>query len=400
MTHARQALTVTGWEFRRYFKWKDQLIGFAVFVLVGLVWFGASIVARAKGRTVNVALAGFELEAPSGGRIRFVAAAADEGARLAALRQGDVHGVLTRRSDGGFDLLVAKDPRYRAELMALLEQRVRRERLGTAGLAPEDLERVLAPPSLEVRFTDPARARRGRAEKVAAAVFTGILLMAVFTSLAPLLTGITGEKQLRVTELVVSAIAPQAWIDGKVFGITGYALASMGTIAAGGMIIALAARLASGFTLPAAAVRPEVVLALLVFTVLGLLLWNAFFAAVASTIDDPNTSSRSSLILLPVIPVVMSFAVLRDPDGLIARILALVPLTSAPALPMRLVLSDPGPPEIGASVALLLGAIWLVRRIAGRIFEVGMLLYGKEPTLREVARWASEPRGTTPPSGS
>jgi len=87
--------------------------------------------------------------------------------------------------------------------------------------------------------------------------------------------------------------------------------------------------------------------------------------------------------------VITCLAILRDPDSLVSRALALFPLTSAPALPVRLVLSDPGLLEIGASAALLLGAIWLTRRLAGRIFEVGMLLYGKEPTLPEIARWAS-----------
>lgn len=396
MSHTRQALVVAGWEFRRYFRWKDQLMGLGLFLLIGFVWVGAAMVAGARGKVITVALDGVELTAPPEGRIRFVPAPADAAERAEALRQGDVRGILTRRPDGTFDLLVEKDPRYRAELVALLGESVRRERLAATGMTAEGLEQILSPAPLEVRFTNPATGRRGTPEKIAAGVFIGILLLAVFTSMAYLMTGITGEKQLRVTESVVSAISPQAWIDGKVFGITGFALASVGGSIVGGLLVALGARIATGFTLPAAAVRPGVVLALSVFTVLGLLLWNSFFAAVASTMDDPNTSSRSSLLMLPALPVVMSLAVLRDPDSLVSRILALCPLTSAPALPMRLVLSDPGLPEIGASVALLLGAIWLMRRMAGRIFEVGMLLYGKEPTLREIGRWAADRLPSTP----
>jgi ABC-2 type transport system permease protein len=149
-------------------------------------------------------------------------------------------------------------------------------------------------------------------------------------------------------------------------------------------------------------VRPSVLFTLLATTALGLLLWNAFFAAVAATLDDPNTSSRSSLLMLPVIPVVLSLAVIRDPDSVIARVLALFPLTSAPALPMRQVLSDPGLVEIAASLALLAAAVWFTRRAAGRIFEIGMLMYGKEPTIPEMLRWArggSDARraGSAPP---
>lgn len=390
MSHVRDVTTVAAWEFRRYFKWKDQIVTLLFFVLVSGLGFGAAIVGGAKGRIVTVALSGFEMQPPRDGRIRFVPAAGSEAARLAALQRGDVQGILTRRPGDAFELLVGKDPRYKAELVSWLGETVRRERLAASGLSTQGLERILAAASLEVRFTDPAAERRGRAEKIAAGVLTGVLLLAVFTSLAYLMTGITGEKQLRVTESVVSAISPQAWIDGKVLGIAGYSLVVVLNMAVGGAILAFAAYLASGFTLPPAAVRPAVVVALVAFTVLGLLLWNSFFAAVASTIDDPNTSSRASLLFLPLLPVLMSMAVLRDPDSLLSRGLALCPLTSAPALPMRLVLSDPGVPEVGAALALLVAAIWIMRRIAGRIFRVGMLLYGKEPTLREIARWVSE----------
>ncbi len=388
MTHLAQVRLVAGWEFRRYFKWKDQLIGMAFFLLVSLAFGGAGMLVGAKARTVTLSVAGVTLDTAVDGRFRLVPASPDPASDLAALREGDLQGILSRNGEGGFDLVVEKDPRFRTELAALLRDTVRRERLAEAGLAPETLERIVAEPALEVRFLDPGVARRGRAEKIAAAVFSGIFLMAAFTCMAYVLTGITGEKQLRVTESVLSAIPPQAWIDGKILGITAYSLAGIANMAVGSLLVAGALSLTSGFSLPAATVRPSVLLTLLVTTALGLLLWNAFFAAVAATLDDPNTSSRSSLLMLPALPVVLSLAVIRDPDGGIARFLALFPLTSAPALPVRQVLSDPGLAEIGASLALLSGTVWLARRAAGRIFEIGMLMYGKEPTISEMLRWA------------
>ena len=392
MSHTRDVCIVSQWEFWRFFKWRDQFVSLALFLLVSAVWAGVALVAGAAGRTVTIALAEVELQPPAGVRFQFVPAAPDDPRGTDALRRGDVQGVLSRRADGVFELLVTKDPRYRAELATLLGEVVRRERLEASGVSPHTLQRILAPVDVDVRFADPSRGRVGRAEKIAAGLCVGVMLIAIFTSLGNLLTGITGEKQLRVTESVVSAISPQAWIDGKVFGITAAALASVGNIIVGLAIIGVTAQLASGFTWPAATLRPIVILTLGAYTLLGLLLWNSFFAAVAATVSDVYTSSRSSLLFLPLVPVALSVAVLRDPEALIARVLAVFPLTSSPALPMRLVLSDPGPLEVAGSLALLAGAVWVMRRMAGRIFQLGILLYGKEPTLPEMVRWATDCR--------
>ena len=97
----------------------------------------------------------------------------------------------------------------------------------------------------------------------------------------------------------------------------------------------------------------------------------------------------ASLMFVPVLCIgLASWIVLRDPDSAVARGLALFPLTSGPALPVRAMLSRVGAAEMIVSLVLLCATIWLVRRAAGRIFEIGMLMYGKEPSLREIARWA------------
>ncbi len=78
---------------------------------------------------------------------------------------------------------------------------------------------------------------------------------------------------------------------------------------------------------------------------------------------------------------------LKDPDSLLSRVLAILPFTSPSALPVRYALSTISFFEIVAAVVLMLGAIWACRRAAGRIFEIGMLMYGKEPTWKEIGKW-------------
>jgi ABC-2 type transport system permease protein len=393
MTRWKQVRLVAGWEFRRYFKWKDQFVGLLIFLGLGAVSYGVGKLATGSRREMIIATSGFELTAPPGARLSYVPAPSDSAERVRQLDEGDLGGILTRRVDGSFDLQVKKDPRYLSELRGTLTDLVRRERLAESGLRETQLEAILAAPDLSVRFIDPDRQRAGPAERLLAGIVLGLVIMSVFTSMAYLLTGITGEKQLRVTESITAIIPPQAWIDGKILGIGAYSMATIANMVLGGVLLAAIAKLAWNFTIPPVIVRPGVAALLVLFSALAVAMWNAAFAAFASTIDDPNTSTRTSIMFLPFLPMAMSVAVLRDPDHVASRLLSVFPLTSPSAMPARLILSNPGSIEITVAIVLLVATVWLFRRLAGRIFEIGMLMYGKEPTLREIWRWARDAEG-------
>jgi ABC-2 type transport system permease protein len=387
VTHWARVKLVAGWEFRRYFKWRDQALGLLLFLGLAALSYGVGKLAAGR-RSATIAVSGFEVVPPAGSRLRFVPPPADSAERAEQLEDGDIVGILSRRVDGSFDLLVAKEPPYLPELETVLADVVRRERLVESGLSTSRLADILATPDVSVRFVDPQRQRAGRAERVIAAIFMAVVMLGVFTSMAYLLTGITGEKQLRVTESITAIIPPQAWIDGKILGIGAYSLATTLNMVLGSVLVVLIAKLTWEIPIPGIIVRPGVILLLIVFSALALAMWNSAFAAFASTIDDPNTSARTSLMFVPFLPVAMTVSVLRDPDHVASRVLALFPLTSPSAMPIRVILSNPGVVEIGVSLFLLVATVWLFRRLAGRIFEVGMLMYGKEPTLREMIRWA------------
>jgi ABC-2 type transport system permease protein len=107
-------------------------------------------------------------------------------------------------------------------------------------------------------------------------------------------------------------------------------------------------------------------------------------------VDDPNTSSRSGLLMLPLASTSLAFIAFRSPDFVVTRVLSVVPPFSAGVLPARLLLDDVPAWEVALAVLLLAGAVWLMRRAAGKVFHLGMLMYGKEPTWAEVRRWLRE----------
>ncbi|MCU0624372.1 MAG: ABC transporter permease, partial [Gemmatimonadaceae bacterium] len=213
-------------------------------------------------------------------------------------------------------------------------------------------------------------------------VFAGVMSGAGY-----LFTGITGEKQMRVTDAILSAITPAAWLDGKILGQLAVALVgivnsvvSIGVLGGGALLLFGDKIGPIDIPLPGAAVVAQVI----VLVLLGLVLWYALLGAFTSTIDDPNDSMRSTVLLLPMLPMYLAYLMKAKSDTALAVGLSTFPLTSYAALPVRLATTTPAWWEFPVAVALLLGAIWLARLLGGRLFAAGVQMYGKEPSLREM----------------
>jgi ABC-2 type transport system permease protein len=127
-----------------------------------------------------------------------------------------------------------------------------------------------------------------------------------------------------------------------------------------------------------------------VLAVAGFAFWNTFIGAIAATVTDPNSSSRGGFIMLPIFPVTLAFLALRNPDSAAMRFFSVFPPTSPCVMLTRLVVGEPSRWEVLAALVLLLASTWLLRIAAGRVFRIGMLAYGKEPTWAELWRWIRE----------
>lgn len=256
----------------------------------------------------------------------------------------------------------------------------------TPATATATTPREPAPPRLPASTSDPQEIRTTGAN-----LLVGLMLYAVFVSLSFFFVGVTGEKRDRVTEQVVAAVSPQTWIDGKLLGITMAAVGSTAVFALGMLTVYLGFKAFKGeLALPQLGLGPVEVALFLTSCMLGLAMWNCFFAATAATINDPNTSARSGLLFLALIPVFMVWMVTDRPDGLAMRVMMLVPLTAPAAIPARYMVGSPAAWEIALALVLLVATIWLFRRLAGKIFALGILMHGKEPSLREMWRWLRE----------
>jgi ABC-2 type transport system permease protein len=128
----------------------------------------------------------------------------------------------------------------------------------------------------------------------------------------------------------------------------------------------------------------------LLIAVLGYLLFAALFVGIGATMSDISTAGnfQGLVIMLPFIPLFFIGPVSADPSGTLAQVLTYVPFTSPVILLLRLVLLDEWRwLEIVLSLAVLAASVWLFMKLAGKIFKIGILLYGKNATPKEIWKW-------------
>jgi ABC-2 type transport system permease protein len=225
------------------------------------------------------------------------------------------------------------------------------------------------------------------------------------------------EKTNRIIEIIISSVKPFQLMMGKIIGtslagilqffiwaIIGLSLLFSASVFLGANVgatnqippemmqsaqneLATTAQLyvAEILNLPIAAILSCFV----IYFIGGYFLYSSFYAAIGAAVDNETDSQQ---FLLPIImPLVLGvyigfFTVVNDPHGTVATIFSIVPLTSPIVMLMRIPFGVPLW-QIALSITLLFATFFLVVWFASKIYRVGILMYGKKPTWKELYRW-------------
>lgn len=398
MTRWQQVLIVAKWEFNRFVKWKQQLIGVALMVVIGVVGlFVGKAVRNARSTPVDIAVIGAErlgYPLPSVDRVTWIEGRfADTTALRAAVADDSIDGGLIITATDSAEVLVSERAAWTARVETALAQAHQTAQFARLPITPEQRAALLAPFAVRVATLENAAADDLAAARFYGNVMLGIGMMMLFGGFASMFAGITGEKQQRITEQMLAMVSPQTWIDGKILGLSGAAavgtVLTAATILVGLMVMPMLIG-SSRSLVPPMPTQWGILLLLAVVTALGVAMWFAFMAAIAATIDDPNASPRSIMLMIPTLPTMVAFGIVSRADSVVAQVLSVFPLTSMAVLPVRLLTLTVPWWEPVLAILLLAGTVALFRRAAGKIFATGVLMYGKEPSLRETLRWARE----------
>jgi len=266
-----------------------------------------------------------------------------------------------------------------------------RMRMAEGGLSPDQINDMLRGADLEMRFT--AGGRGGNVSRDATAIVTVLMLATgLFITLLSygvmIMRSVLDEKASRVIEILLCSATPDELMSGKILGVGAVGLLQVVTWAT----IALAFAAPHSRVPMAGHVIPlSLMIYFGIFYLLGYLLYSAMFAAVGAAFNSTDEAQQWTFaIISPLIfACTLITPVAAAPNSSLAVITSLIPFCSPVLMYMRLAVESPPKWQIALCFAILVATIYVVQRIATQIYRVGILMYGKRPTLREIAKWLS-----------
>jgi ABC-2 type transport system permease protein len=215
------------------------------------------------------------------------------------------------------------------------------------------------------------------------AAFMLLLLVSVLTSGQYLLTSTVEEKSTRVVEVLLSAVSAMELMTGKIIGQMGVGLLVL-AIYAGLGIVALVSFATIGL------VDPMMLVFLFVFYVLAYFTVASMMAAIGAAANEMREaqSLMTPVMLVMMVPWVLWLPISRDPNSTLAVVLSFVPPIGNFAMLLRMTSASP-PPMWQAILSVLIGVLGVFAALwaASKVFRVGLLMFGKPPSLATLVRW-------------
>ncbi len=280
-------------------------------------------------------------------------------------------------------------------LRQALSDAVIAERLHERGVEVHHMDKIIHGVQLQLFKI----ARHGQAVEKGQTVIIGIVMvMLLYTSL--LVYGVTTarsileEKTTRMVEILTSSVRPVYLLAGKILGVAGVALTQYLVWAiSAGLLLAYGATMAAAFHPGTSMLHIHVPFSLLIYAILfflaGYFLYASVFAALGSMVSTEQDLQQVQVPVTMIIvgAVVLFNAVLVNPNSSTSIVLSEIPFFAPILMVLRIAVETPPFWQIALAFALLALTTLIVVRISARIYRVGILMYGKRPSVAELLRW-------------
>lgn len=306
----------------------------------------------------------------------------------------------------------------REKISGMMSSKIEEYRMKISGIDQEKLKDTNAKVSLNVFNVKEGKEDRGVELKIAlSGALTYIIFMFIMIYGVKVMRSVVEEKNNRVVEIIISSVKPFELMMGKILGTTMVAVTQFSIWIAMtlGLLMIFPAIAASKMDMATDVMQqaqvteanpeimqmvaetseillsfnyPLIIFTFIIYFVLGYLFYSAIFAAIGSAVD--NDTDTQQFTYFPLIPMMIglygSFSTLQNPDGPVAFWLSMIPFTSPISMITRIPFDIPIW-ELVLSISILFVSTIGMIFLASKIYRIGILIYGKKPTIKEMLKW-------------
>ena len=279
-------------------------------------------------------------------------------------------------------------------LESSLSSVIRGYRLRQAGYDAEEIGELVKSVSLTtIRVTEEGSREEQAATGIALAYILFFLLYMVLILYGQqVMNGVLEEKGSRIVEVIIASTRPFDLMMGKIAGICLVALTQL-TIWIATIVVLTLPGVVSGIAWLPKDSLPTFSATLLIHFFLhfliGFFLFSTFYATVGAAFNNLQEAQQfaSTLAVLFVAPALLFWMILNDPDSTVSVVTSLIPVFTPLLMLLRIAVKEPPLWQILLGYALTTTFTILMVSLCARIYRVGILMYGKKPTLAELWRW-------------
>ncbi|HEV2424008.1 MAG TPA: ABC transporter permease [Terriglobia bacterium] len=268
------------------------------------------------------------------------------------------------------------------------------QRLQARGVDIRDVAQVVKGVDLKVIKVGTGGDREEQGQTIVLAIVVGMLL---YTTLiiygVATMRSVMEEKTTRVIEVLVASTRPFYLLVGKIMGVAAVGLTQYAIwVTAGALVTAYGAAVASmahAGALPSLHLSWSMLACTMIFFLMGYLLYASLYAAVGAMVSSDQEAQQAQMpvTMLIVAAVVLFNVIIRDPNSSLSTTLSMIPFFAPILMLLRIALQTPPLWQIGLCLGILALSTAGIVFVAARIYRVGILMYGKRPSLAELVKW-------------
>jgi ABC-2 type transport system permease protein len=215
-------------------------------------------------------------------------------------------------------------------------------------------------------------------------IFIMLLMMMVIYSGQLLVRSLIEEKSNRLIEILISSCTSEQLLAGKILGLSALGLTQI-------IIWSLI-----GITLVGGAVIPPAafdnILIMLVYFITGFIFYTTIFVGIGSIVTTEQEAQQMTtyISLILILPVVVAMPAIQNPESLMVKVMSYIPLTIPSIMLLRFKIAPVPLIDIIITLSIMFVSTIVTLKIAAKIFRIGILSYGKKPTIKELIQWSKE----------